>query len=191
MKKRKVVGYSKLLTSIFLLFNINSSFSKNISEINSHSFSFNNIDGELIELKNFKNKVILVVNTASQCGFSGQYKELQDLYNKYHHKGLEIIAVPSKDFGNQEFGEKEKTKNFVEKKFDIKFKLTSLNKVKGENAHPFYIWANEKAGFFGSPKWNFHKYLIDKNGNFVNWFSSSTSPVSPILVQEIEKELAK
>ncbi len=166
-------------------------YSQTSSSINAHQFWFEDIDGNVMNLSEYKNKVLLVVNTASSCGLTGQYKELQDLHEKYHDKGLEIIAVPSRDFGNQEFNQESKTKKFVEEKFHITFNLTSINKVKGENAHPFYLWANQKSGFLGSPKWNFHKYLIDKNGYFVTWFSSSTSPISSAMRNAIEKELRK
>jgi glutathione peroxidase len=111
------------------------------------------------------------------------------LHEKYKSRGLVIIGVPSNDFGNQEFSELQQVKDFVHKEFHVTFPLTQVSKVKGENAHPFYLWANNEAGFFASPKWNFHKYLIDKNGNFITWFSSATDPQSKEVIAAIEKNL--
>ncbi len=188
----------KILTIFFLIFVAKSSFAQlheNItnksSTIIAYKFSFNSIDSKPINLAEFKGKVLLIVNTASQCGLTPQYADLQKLHEKYFDKGLVIIAVPSADFGGQEFADSGKTKEFVEKNFHPQFIITSLNKVTSNDAHPFYKWANAKAGLLGSPKWNFHKYLIDKNGNFVNWFSSPTSPMSAQIQGAVEKELAK
>jgi glutathione peroxidase len=160
--------------------------SKNISSKNAYQFSFDKIDGSKIDLSSFKNKVVLVVNTASKCGFTPQYKSLQTLYQKYQNKGLVIIAIPSADFGNQEFSDNQKISQFTDHEFKISFPITTLNKVSGDKAHPFYLWANQQAGFFASPKWNFHKYLIDKNGKFAAWFSSATDPMSNEMVAKIE-----
>ncbi|MDA9818328.1 redoxin domain-containing protein, partial [Flavobacteriaceae bacterium] len=145
--------------------------------------------GQSINLSNFKDKVILVVNTASKCGFTPQYEGLQKLHEKYKDKGLVIIGVPSADFASQEFSQISQVKEFTDKEFHITFPLTEIEKVKGKEAHPFYLWANSKSGFIGSPKWNFHKYLIDKNGNFASWFSSPTKPNSPKIIDKIEELL--
>lgn len=165
------------------------SFAANMTVSNAHQFSFTSIEGQLINLSNFKGKVILVVNTASKCGFTTQYAGLQQLYEKYKEKGLVIIAVPSADFANQEFNKISQVKEFTDKEFNITFLLTTIEKVKGKEAHPFYLWANSKSGFIGSPKWNFHKYLIDKNGNFAAWFSSPTKPQYPKIINKIEELL--
>ena len=172
----------------FLLFLSQQSFASNSTK-NAYQFSFETIDGKKINLSDYRGKLLLVVNTASKCGFTGQYKGLQNLYEKYKSRGLVIIGVPSNDFGNQEFSELQQVKDFVEKEFHITFLLTKIAKVKGQNAHPFYVWVNEKAGFFASPKWNFHKYLIDKNGNFVAWFSSASDPQSKEIIRAIEQNL--
>lgn len=156
---------------------------------NAHQFSFTSIDGKKINLSDFQGKVILVVNTASKCGFTPQYKGLQTLYEKYKDKGLVVIAVPSSDFANQEFSQISQVKEFTKKEFHITFPLTTIAKVKGNKSHPFYLWANNQAGFIGSPKWNFHKYLIDKNGNLASWFSSPTKPQSPKIINKIEELL--
>lgn len=156
---------------------------------NAHQFSFTSIDGKKINLSDFQGKVILVVNTASKCAFTHQYKGLQTLHEKYKDKGLVIIAVPSSDFANQEFNQILQVKEFAKKEFQITFPLTTIEKVKGNKSHPFYLWANNQAGFMGSPKWNFHKYLIDKNGNLASWFSSPTKPQSPKIINKIEELL--
>ncbi|MBU6139980.1 MAG: glutathione peroxidase [Proteobacteria bacterium] len=156
------------------------------SQKNAYQFSFSSVEGEVLNLSDYRGKVVLVVNTASKCGLTPQYKSLQQLYEKYRERGLVVIGVPSNDFGNQELSSEMKVKDFTQKEFKISFPLTSISKVSGEKAHPFYSWANNQAGFLGSPKWNFHKYLIDKNGNFVAWFSSSTDPMSEKITQKIE-----
>jgi glutathione peroxidase len=161
----------------------------NMTIKNAYQFSFDSMDGNRISLSDLKNKVVLIVNTASKCGFTPQYQSLQNLYEQYKDKGLVVIGVPSGDFASQEFGNISQVKEFTDKNFNITFPLTAINKVKGSEAHPFYLWANNKAGFIGSPKWNFHKYLIDKNGNFAAWFSSPTKPESQKIIQKIEELL--
>lgn len=158
---------------------------------NAHQFEFESLDGDQIKLEDFKGQVLLVVNTASQCGFTPQYAGLQKIHETYSEKGLVVLAVPSPDFGGQEFETETEVQNFTDEKFSVTFPRTSIYSVKGENAHPFYKWANEKAGFIGSPKWNFHKYLIDANGNFVSWYASTTNPTAGKLINTIEAELAK
>lgn len=157
---------------------------------NAHNFSFKTIEGTEIKMSDMKGNAILVVNTASKCGFTGQYAGLQRLHKKYGDKGLVVIGVPSGDFAGQEFAEEKDVKNFTEEKFDITFTLTEIAHVKGKDAHPFYKWANNQAGFLGGPKWNFHKYLIDKQGNFVSAFGSATKPESTKIIEAIEQELA-
>ncbi len=179
----------KIFFSLFLFFCLSQESFGDVSVRNAYQFSFNGIDGKKIDLLDYRGKLILVVNTASKCGFTPQYKGLQSLYEKYKSRGLIAIGVPSNDFGNQEFGELQQVKDFTEKEFHITFPLTQVSKVNGKNAHPFYLWANNEAGFFASPKWNFHKYLIDKNGNFITWFSSATDPQSKEVIEAIEKNL--
>ena len=179
----------KIFFGLFLLFSLSQESFANVSARNAYQFSFNGIDGGKIDLSDYRGKLILVVNTASKCGFTPQYKGLQGLYEKYKSRGLIVIGVPSNDFGDQEFGELQQVKDFTHKEFHITFPLTQVSKVKGKNSHPFYLWANNEAGFFASPKWNFHKYLIDKNGNFIAWFSSATDPQSKEVIEAIEKNL--
>lgn len=182
--------FYKVILTLFFLLKFNSfSFASDMTISNAHQFSFALIDGKSINLSDLKGKVILIVNTASKCGFTNQYHDLQALHKKYKDKGLFIIGVPSRDFANQEFSQLSQVKKFTDQKFHITFPLTTISKVKGKDAHPFYLWANEKSGFIGSPKWNFHKYLIDKNGNFSAWFSSTTKPTSQKVVTKIEELL--
>ncbi len=161
------------------------------SVANAYQFSFTSANGEEVNLQDFKGKVVLVVNTASKCGFTGQYKELQSLYETYKDDGLVVLAVPSADFAGQEFDEIEDVKSFTEEKYNVTFPLMDITHVKGKDAHPFYKWAADQSGLFSKMKWNFHKYLIDKNGDFVRPFGSAKSPLSPKVIEVIEAELKK
>lgn len=143
-----------------------------------HDFTFTALDGADMPLEQFKGKVILVVNTASKCGFTPQYEALEALHQAHKADGLVIIGVPCNNFGGQELEESHEIRAFVEEKYKVTFPLTSKTVVKGDDAHPFFKWAGEKAGFIGRPKWNFHKYLIGRDGEFITWFSSMTSPES-------------
>ena len=154
-----------------------------------YDFSFKDIDGNDLPLKKFQNKVLLIVNVASKCGFTPQYQALQKLYETYADKGLEIIAVPANDFGSQEPDSCPIIKDFVAEKYKITFTMTEKYSVTGDNIHPFYQWAGDKAGFLGRPKWNFHKYLIGKNGEFIDWFSSVTAPDDKKIITAITKAL--
>lgn len=157
-----------------------------------HVYSFTALRGkEILSLADFKGKVILIVNTASRCGFTSQYKELEALYLRYKDQGLVIIGVPSNDFAKQEPGNDEEIASFCEVNYGVSFPMTSKEHVIGKKAHPFYQWARKDLGFLAGPKWNFHKYLLDKQGNLVDYFYSNISPTSPKLVKEIEKLIAE
>ena len=147
--------------------------------------SFESIDGNVISLKDYKNKPILIVNSASFCGFTYQYEELENLYQKFNKKGLVIIAIPSNDFGGQEFKDNKKVKEFCEVNFNISFPITTITKVKGKNRHPFFNWVEKEAGYLSLPKWNFYKYLINKEGKLSSWFSSVTKPSSDKFLKEL------
>ena len=164
----------------------------NNSKADSKSFydlSINSIDGDEIKFSNFKEKSILLVNVASNCGFTKQYEDLQKLYELYKSKGLIVLGVPSNQFGNQEPGGEKEIKNFCEANFNITFPMTSKYDVKGNKAHPVYLWAKESYGNSAVPKWNFHKILIDKNGKIQDTFASFTNPMSNKIKKEIEKIL--
>ena len=154
-----------------------------------YDFNFNDLDGTPLNLKEYKNKVIVVINVASQCGFTYQYTDMQKVWEKYQVKGVVILGVPSNDFGSQEPGSNKEIKNFCEAKFGITFPMTEKVNVKGEKAHPFYIWARENHGKSAIPKWNFHKIIVGKNGKVLNTFASITNPSSNKFIKAIEKAL--
>jgi len=153
-------------------------------------FSFKNIEGGVINLSDFTEKVILVVNVASRCGFTNQYKDLQELWSKYKDKNLVIIGVPSNNFRQEPASNKE-IKDFCEATFGIEFLISEKTDVLGDNTHPFFIWAKENYGSGAIPKWNFHKIIIGKNEKIANTFSSITNPSSNKFISSIEKELKK
>jgi glutathione peroxidase len=152
-----------------------------------YEFKFKDLDGSNLNLSEFKGKVIVIVNVASQCGFTNQYEDMQKIWEKYQDKNLVMIGVPSNDFGKQEPGDNKEIKNFCEAKFGISFPMTEKVSVKGTGAHPFYIWARDSHGKSAIPKWNFHKIIIDKNGKVGETFSSLTNPSSKKFVNAIEK----
>ena len=154
-----------------------------------YDLSINSIDGNEIKFSNFKEKSILLVNVASNCGFTKQYEDLQKLYELYKSNGLIVLGVPSIQFGNQEPGSEKEIKNFCEANFNITFPMTSKYDVRGNKAHPVYLWAKESYGNSAVPKWNFHKILIDKNGKIQDTFASFTNPMSNKIKKEIEKIL--
>ena len=144
------------------------------------------IDGKKLNLDQFKEKTILIVNVASKCGFTKQYNGLQTLYNKYKEKGLVVIGIPSNQFGGQEPGTNNEIKDFCETNFNITFPMTDKVIVKGENAHELYIWAKKNFGNSAVPKWNFHKILINKDGKIHDTFNSFTDPLSKKIIKQIE-----
>lgn len=153
-----------------------------------HDFYLPSIDGGALKLADFKGKSILLVNTASYCGFTKQYDGLQALYDSRRDKGLVVLGVPSNDFGQQEPGQKAEIKEFCEVNFSIDFPMSDKLVVKGANAHPLYKWLKAETG--ASPKWNFYKFLIDGDGQAVTYFSSMTKPQSKRLVKAVDATLA-
>ena len=151
-------------------------------------FNIKSIEGNEINLENFKNNVILLVNTASYCGFTKQYDGLQKIYEKYKDKGLIVMGVPSNSF-NQEKNEESEIKEFCEVNFNITFPMTSIYDVRGENAHPIYKWAKDNYGKSAVPKWNFHKIIINKDGKIEETFSSLTKPTSNKMLSVLDKLL--
>jgi len=154
---------------------------------NVYQFYFKSIDGKEINLKNFKGKPIFIVNTASLCGFTNQYSDIEILHQKYKKGGLIIIGIPSNDFGNQELSSNNKVKEFCAINFNISFMLTEITNIKGEKGHPFFKWVKEEAGFLAFPKWNFYKYLINKEGLLVKWYASTTKPNSKKITAQIDQ----
>ena len=153
-----------------------------------HDFSIESISGGDISLADYKNKVVLLVNTASQCGFTPQYAGLQKIYDRYKDDGFVVLGVPSDDF-NQELSSDDDVKKFCEIRYGVNFPLTSIQKIKGDSAHPLYKWISGNTSVIGQPRWNFHKYLISKEGKILNWFSSMTSPTSDGLLKQVEQAL--
>ena len=153
-----------------------------------YDFSIESITGETINFSGYKNKVILIVNTASYCGFTKQYEGLQKLWEKYESKGLIVLGIPSDSF-NQEKKSNKDVKDFCEVNFNITFPLTTITDVKGENAHEIFKWAKDNYGKSAIPKWNFYKILINKEGKVEDTFSSLTKPTSQKIIQKIEKTL--
>ena len=152
-------------------------------------FNIKDINEDKIDLSIYKNKTILLVNVASNCGFTKQYSGLQELHEKYKDKGLVVLGVPSNQFGKQEPGSNNEIKDFCETNFNITFKMTSKYDVHGQSAHPVYLWAKKNYGNSAVPKWNFHKILINKSGKIEDTFSSFTKPLSQKLISKIEQIL--
>ena len=150
-----------------------------------YDFEIESITGEIINFNEYKNKVILVVNTASYCGFTKQYDDLQQLWDNYKSKGLIVLGIPSNSF-NQEKKSNSEVKEFCNVNFNINFPLSSITEVKGENAHDLFKWAKKNHGKSAVPKWNFYKILINKKGKVEDTFSSFTKPMSRKLVNKIE-----
>lgn len=159
------------------------------TRIGAHQFSFSSADGEKIDLADYAGKIVLVVNTASQCSFTEQYGPLQKLYEKYKDRGFVVIAVPSNDFGAQEPGSSIEAAEFAEREFSVDFPITAKASVIGSRVDPFYAWAANEVGPLGKPRWNFHKYLLGPDGRMINWFSSITQPDSKKLSEAIEAAL--
>ena len=172
---------------VFIMF-----FFKNLASANYdkvfYDLQINSISGEIIDFSKYKDKAVLVVNTASYCGFTKQYEGLQKLWEKYESKGLIVLGIPSDSF-NQEKKSNKEVKEFCEVNFDITFPLTTITDVKGENAHEIFKWAKDNYGKSAIPKWNFYKILINKEGKIEDTFSSLTKPTSQKIIQKIEKTL--
>jgi glutathione peroxidase len=161
-----------------------------MADMTAHDFTLTGIDGKPMPLSQFKGSPVLVVNTASECGYTPQYEELEALWKAYGGKGLVVLGVPSNDFGGQEPGTAEEIASFCKLNYGVTFPLADKTVVKGNDAHPFYKWAGEQAGMLGRPKWNFHKYLIGADGRFIDWFSTATKPMGPKITGAVEKALA-
>ena len=153
---------------------------------NASQFIFRSADGGLINLEDLKGKPVLVVNTASRCGFTGQLETLQKLSDIYESDGLTVLAVPSNDF-NQELASIDAVKEFCTINYNLTLPMTEITSVRGRNAHPFFKWVKDTTGF--SPKWNFNKILIGPSGEVVQTFRSLTRPTSGAITSEIEKLL--
>ena len=154
-----------------------------------HDYSFTSIAGEPLPLEQFKDKVVLVVNVASQCGLTPQYDGLESLYRDYRDKGLVVLGVPCNQFAGQEPGSEGEIEEFCRTNFGVDFPMTSKVDVKGEGAHPFYKWAVDQVGEPAEPVWNFHKLLVGKDGSLINVFGPRTPPEDAEIKAAIEEAL--
>jgi glutathione peroxidase len=148
------------------------------------------IDGEPLAPAAFEGKVVLLVNTASFCGYTGQYAELQAIWRRYRARGLVVLGVPSNDFGSQEPGANAAIKSFCELNYGVDFPLLEKQSVIGPSAHPLYRWAARVTGPAGVPRWNFHKILIGRDGRLAAWFATAIKPDDAAIVRRIEAALA-
>jgi len=158
--------------------------------MSAHQFAFERIGGGELALSQFKGGGVLIVNTASQCGFTPQYRELQGLWEKYCDRGFAVIGVPSNEFGKQEPGTEAEIASFCEVNYSITFPMASKQLVTGDRAHPFYKWVVDEAGEDAAPKWNFHKYLIGPTGELAGVFPSKVNPLDEALLTEIDRLLS-
>ena len=180
---RKLIFIGITIIMFFFKSNVNANYDKIF-----YDFKIESITGETIDFNEYKNKVILIVNTASYCGFTKQYTDLQELWDKYKSRGLIVLGVPSNSF-NQEKNNNSEVKEFCKVNFNINFPLSTITEVKGDKAHDLFKWAKNNHGKSAIPKWNFHKILINKEGKVEDTFSSFTNPTSKKLVSKIENIL--
>jgi glutathione peroxidase len=162
-----------------------------MSQQSIYDFKMMTIDGQTKALSDYRGKVLMVVNVASFCGYTPQYKDLEAVYRKYRDKGLTILAFPANNFGEQEPGSDQEIKSFCSTKYDVTFDLFSKISVRGDDRHPLYGYITKDSPFPGDVKWNFQKYLVDGNGTFVAMFPSKTKPTDPAVLERIESLLKK
>ena len=178
MRKSIFIGITIIM--FFFKSNVNANYDKIF-----YDFKIESISGQTIDFNEYKNKVVLIVNTASYCGFTKQYTDLQKLWDEYKSRGLIVLGIPSNSF-NQEKNSNNEVKSFCDVNFNINFPLTEITNVKGDNAHEIYKWAKENYGKSAVPKWNFYKILINKEGKIEDTFASFTKPMSGKLIKKIE-----
>jgi len=184
-----------LPVSLLLLFSTPSSWSQGSETKDQkpgiHEFTLDDIDGKPVKLDQYKEKVLLLVNVASRCGYTGQYEGLQKLYTKYKDQGFSILGFPANNFGGQEPGTDEEIKSFCKLNYGVTFPMFSKISVKGEDKHPLYVYLTEKSGpkIQGEISWNFNKFLIDGNGRVITRFNQKVTPESQEMTSKIEKAL--
>ncbi len=171
----------KKIVLLFLIINLFATSQKSI-----HEFSFNTIDGEKVSFVDFKGKKIMIVNTASKCGFTSQYTELQQMHIQYKDQ-LVVIGFPANNFGSQEPGTNNEIISFCKKNYGVTFYLSEKVSVKGEDIHPLFSWLNsqENSDFIGDVKWNFEKYLLDENGVLIHRYRSMIKPDSKKITDQL------
>ncbi len=163
--------------------------SASAASTSANDIAFTSIEGDPLPMSSFAGKAVLVVNTASLCGFTYQYAGLQEVWERYRDRGLVVLGVPSNDFGQQEPGKEAEIKEFCEVNFDVDFPLTTKQSVKGKDAHPFFRHVAATLGEGSLPRWNFHKYLVDPEGDLVGAWSSKVEPASKEITDAIEQTL--
>jgi glutathione peroxidase len=161
-----------------------------MAESNAHDFAFSTIDGAPLPLSTFRGKPVLLVNTASFCGYTPQYADLERLHRRFVGRGLVVLGVPSNDFGAQEPGTAAEIKEFCSTNYRTTFPLAAKVHVIGGEAHALYRWIEAELGEAGVPRWNFHKYLIAADGSLAGAWPSAVKPEAPEIVEEIERLLA-
>jgi len=185
----KIAGLiTSIILSVFFIKETNSEKMNKTQQSSLYDISINSISGEPIDLKDFKGKKILFVNTASECGFTGQYEGLEKLYKTYKDK-LVVIGLPCNQFGGQEPGTLTEIKSFCEVNYGVTFLMTEKVDVKGDNQHPLYTWLTNKelnGVKSSSVKWNFQKYLIDESGNYIDFYYSLTKPMSSKIINHLK-----
>lgn len=165
--------------------------SPSMTDQSAYDFSFTTIDGDAMPLSQFEGKAILIVNTASRCGYTPQYAGLQSLHEARADEGVVVLGVPSNDFGRQEPGSEGEIKEFCEVQFGVNFPMTEKEVVKGGNAHPFYQWAAAQFGNGAVPQWNFHKVVVGADGVVTAAFPSSTTPDDAVLGKALDDALSR
>lgn len=155
-----------------------------------YDFSFESLTGGVLPLAKFKGRPLLIVNTASRCGFTPQYAGLRDLWQRHRKAGLIVLGVPSNDFGAQEPGSSDEIASFCASNYGVDFPMTAKVSVRGAGAHPLFRWLAAEGGFLSLPRWNFYKYLIRRDGHLATWFASMTTPDSPRLARAIAAVIA-
>ena len=156
-----------------------------------YGLTIRSLQGDPVSLGAYAGHPLLIVNTASKCSFTPQLGSLQSLWQRHRDSGLVVIGVPSNDFGGQEPGTAEEIAAFCQVTYGVDFPMMAKSQVRGEEAHPLFRWLAAQGGFFSRPRWNFYKYLIDKEGRLKGWYSSLTAPATPRFGQAIERLLAR
>lgn len=156
-----------------------------------HDFKMKTIDGKEKSLSEYKGKVLLIVNVASRCGYTPQYKDLEEVYREYKDRGFTVLGFPANNFGEQEPGTDQEILTFCTSKYDVTFDMFSKISVRGDDQHPLYTYLTKDSPFPGDVKWNFQKYLVDANGAIVAMYPSKTKPTDPSVKEKIEALLAK
>lgn len=165
--------------------------SDNAETGDAYRFEFASLDGGTLPLAAWRGRPVLVVNTASFCGYTPQYRDLQALWRQYRDRGLVVLGVPSNDFGEQEPGGAAEIRAFCDTNYDVDFPLTEKVRVSGGAAHPFYRWVAESLGEGAAPRWNFHKFLVGPDGRLAGAWPSQVRPTDPAVTREIEALLPK